>query len=207
MTGLYVFLSVVLMLVLLLISPFCLLLHYENGDIRILLRYLFIKFQLFPKREKKPPRKKEGKAKSPPKKSQSEPEKQNIGELLAFMRFFMKESAREIAAVRNYIILDKIHFRCKIAGEDAADTAIKYGELQILAGITFATLRNFFKLKFDVFSIAPDFTGEENDLRLSLTVRMPFAVALFIGIRFFIRLVLEKLDDENGGKVYGKASD
>ena len=207
MTGLYIFLLVILTLILLLILPVSLLFRFENGNRQVFVKYLFFTLPFFSgKKKKKVSTDGEEKPQKSAKKTENKKEKQDIHDILSLIGYLAKESFRGVSAVRKYIVFDKIQLQCKIAGEDAADTAIRYGQLQILAGTTFASLQNFFKLKFDIFSIIPDFAGGENDFKLSFRVRAPLAAALFIAARFFIRLILLKLDDENGGKEHGKAS-
>lgn len=132
MTVLWIILGVFAFLFLLLLCPITLTASYET-QLEAKLRFLFISYQLAPKKEKKPKKKKKVKKqqKEPPKPKESKL-KQLIKErgFDGFLRLMKELAHLLIGAAKDFLRharVKELDLYLSAVGEDAADTALKYG--------------------------------------------------------------------------------
>ncbi len=170
---------ILLILILLLFCKSKLMVGYWDNQFRLQLRFLFIRYTIFPKKEKK----KTSKTSEPPEKNASHSPKPSA----AHSKSVQKQSSRvsrqkkqkkelkklsfsDYIGILNiifrdifhYISCDMLHLEIVVASEDAAQTALNYGRihaaLEPLLGALSA--RNF--LNRAIINITPDFCSEQS---------------------------------------------
>lgn len=139
MTALIIILSIIAFILLLLIIPVSIYIDYNGENIKIWLRYLFIKFQLIPQKEKKEKKKKPKKKseKNPKNEKKEEKEKENpflnfieaqgISGVVDILKSIINIVKDFLNYIRTHILIKKLIVNITVAGENAADTAIDFG--------------------------------------------------------------------------------
>ena len=167
MVLLWVFLCLLGLLVLLLIVPVQVAVEYKEGAFTAKLRVLFfLRFGLYPAKEK-PQSKKAGQdAEKKEKDAQDEKQKKKKTD-------FTLESAAELVSTAGWLM--RIVFKIlrftditlcwPVHREDAAETAMAYGKTQAWLGGILGTLQNALTLRFKKLTVFADFTGEMKDRR------------------------------------------
>ncbi len=106
--------------------------------------------------------------------------------------------------ILNHVVLGKIYLCVKVSGEDACETAVKYGKLNALCASCYALVKNIFTVKMCSINIAPDFTSEKSevdfDVKASLRpLYLLGGAAVFL--KNYIKIQLQKTDlAENNNK-------
>lgn len=150
---------------------------------RVTLRWLFLKYEVFPqqekpqkaKREKKSdrPTKKKPVKKTPPAAKTPEDFAKQLGVVVDLLAAAKGALGFLIRRFRFYRIrLDMI-----VAREDAASTAIAYGRVNAAVYGAYAAAKNVFNLGTPEISIRPNFTAGKGDVKLEIGARLsPLAV-------------------------------
>lgn len=139
MTALWIILGIVAFIFVLLICPLSVSLIYD-GEVELKIRYLFLCFKILPPKEKKP---KEPKPEQPKKteKSDSKSEEKNKNPIKDFIKKkgtdglieLLKKMAEIIMkatkTITSHLVISKLDINVLVVGEDAADTAMKFGYL------------------------------------------------------------------------------
>ena len=133
MIFLYILLGIILLIALLMLIPVGLKVSYDK-DFKCLLKIGFVPITLYPQKPKKP-KKKKHKPKHYEKKQKPEKEKKKINLLeekgLSWFINLIKRVANLAGDVLKdffrHILIKKFMLSIRVAGDDAADTAVKYG--------------------------------------------------------------------------------
>lgn len=129
MLWLYILLSIVLLFVLILLLPITVCASYFD-DFRCSLYVGFVKIQLYPqkpKKKKKPKKSDKNKAEQTKDKPDKAKEK-DLTALVDLIKRVAKLAASVLKDFFKHILIKKLQLSIRIAGSDAADTAVKYGE-------------------------------------------------------------------------------
>lgn len=182
MTALYIILGIVAFFIALLSIKFVVTVHYEN-DIELSVRWLFLKFNLMPMKEK---HKKKDKKKEKPKndsetvKEPKEKKKDNM-----FVRFYrnrgvdgvvglLKDTANAISGMFKRIgrafLFEELYVSLLVGKSDSADTAIKYGETCSAAFPAMGLIVSTMRVKKYSIEINPDFIYGKNNARLHIKI-------------------------------------
>lgn len=185
---------------LLLLCPITLTAGYET-QLEAKLRFLFFSYRLAPKKEKKPPKK--GKAKKQEEGSPAVQEsklKQLIKErgFAGFLRL-MKELAQLLTeAVKDFLRhanVKELELRLTAAGEDAADTAVKYGYACSVVYPVVSMITALSGCKNYKVSVIPGFREKESSVFCYIKIRFGpiFLVASgFKALHKYFKLVLNQ---------------
>lgn len=161
MLWLYILLGIVAFITAILILPIKLKAEY-NGDFECKLIIGFVPVRLYPEK----PKKKKSKKESKNDKKEQEPERKNllkengIGWLTDLIINVAKLAVGVLKDFFSHIIITKLDIRIKIAGEDAADTAIKYGGLCSVVYPAIGTVAGTVKCRTYGVEILPDFSDK-----------------------------------------------
>lgn len=133
MNGWLILLGILLFFLLLLLIPVHLDIEYD-GELRVNVRYLFIKYPLYPprpKKEKKPKKKKEK-----PEEKKEKPKKENaavkfvrehgIDAVIEILKAVVDIIKNLLGSTSRHLVIDKLVINAIIVGSDSADTALKY---------------------------------------------------------------------------------
>lgn len=191
MTALYIILAIIAFFVILLSIKLAVTVHYE-GDVALSVKWLFIKINILPKKEKKPKKEKPKKEK---KKKEEEPKaedekikepKKKKGDNM-FVRFYknrgvdgvvqlLKDAVAALGGMFGRIFgaftFEELYIALKVGGKDSADTAIKYGEICAGAFPAMGLFVNKAKVKKYSIDISPDFIFNETEARLHTQISL-----------------------------------
>ena len=200
MTWLYILLSVILFILLVGFIPVNLIVRWHE-ELKCILRIGFIPITLYPKKVKKTKKKKSKKPDKPKEKKPEEKKKKNLLKekgLGWFANLIKKVADLAKGALKDvfkHILIKEFMLSISVAGDDAADTAIKYGYYcSAIYPATGLIIRAMNYKKYGV-DITPNF--EENaksQINLDLNARMFFFRILSVGIKHIykgIKLLLK----------------
>ena len=216
MTGFIVLCVILLLFVLPLFLKATLSIEY-NGEVVLLLRVLFFKIKLFPRKEKRRPRsmsarkakrikdklaakkaeERSKKSEKRKKKKDSESEsstKKTPAEILDIITLVIRLLKTVTAKFLKYMHLKLTRIKIKLGTGDAATTAIAYGAVTQSINLLLPILEDIKQLslpkKSDEIDVIADFTAEESeiDLKISFSLRAWQGIYIsFISLGEFIR--------------------
>ena len=188
MTALYIILGIIAFFVILLSIKFTVTVHYEN-DVAVSVQWLFLKFDILPKKEKenKPKKEKKKKTKEEKPKEESEvirePKKKKKDNM--FVRFYnnrgvsgvvqlLKDAAKAVGGMFRRIgrafLFEELIISLKVGAGDSAETAIKYGKICSAAFPAMGLIVSTMRVKKYNIEINPDFIYGKNEARLHTKV-------------------------------------
>ncbi len=184
MTVLYIILGIIAFIVLLLLIPLNIYLEYDD-EVRLKIGYLFLKFTILPQQPEKPKKGKKKKApekKTEVKKKEPEPKKKNpileyadkhgLDGLLELVKVIAKIVVDVLKRTAKHLIIKKLVIRAVIAGEDSADTALKYGYACSVIYPALAMIEQNTRLKFHCEDISAGFLCEKTVVELELIAKI-----------------------------------
>lgn len=142
MTALIIISIIIAFIILLLLIPVNFYIEYNGEITKIKLRYLFLKFSLMPKPEKKKKKQRKQKKKKTPKEPKQEEKKKKDESESTFSKIFKEQGVsgvinilREIldiikgflSDVSKHILIKKFKIDISAGGNDAFDTAMNFG--------------------------------------------------------------------------------
>ncbi len=187
MTALYIILGIMAFFVILLSIKFTVTVHYEN-DVAVSVKWLFLKFDILPKKEKeKKPKKEKKKTKEEKPKEESEvirePKKKKKDNM--FVRFYnnrgvsgvvqlLKDAARALGGMFKRIgrafLFEELIISLKVGAGDSAETAIKYSKTCSAAFPAMGLIVSTMRVKKYNIEINPDFIYGKNEAKLHTAV-------------------------------------
>lgn len=185
MLWLYILLVILLVILLLLLMPVKLKASY-NEDFRCSLKIGFIKIQLYPQKPKKKKKKSEKtdkEQKSDEKKKESLIKEKGISWLFDLIK---KISDLAVGALKDFfrhIIVKKLMLSISIAGDDAADTAVKYGYCCSAVYPAFGIIVGAVKCKSYGVDISPNFQEKAKsavNMELEAKIKILWLLALVL---------------------------
>ena len=183
MTALYVILGIIAFFVIILSVKFVVTVHYED-DVAVSVSWLFLKFDILPKKEKEKKPKKEKKKKedtAEPKAENEiikEPKKKKDNMFVRFYRNrgvsgvvqLLKDAAKALGGMFKRIgrafIFEELFIYLKVSASDSAETAIKYGKVCSAAFPAMGFIVNNMRVKNYSIDINPDFIYGTNEAKL-----------------------------------------
>lgn len=200
MTALKIILIILAVLLLLMLFPIRITVDYD-GQPRVGVGYLFLKFQIVPPKEKKPPRKKK-----PPKKPEKEPDAKKTQEkkpgtlrrlmdrygldgLIEILKDIVKIVVGLLGGLGKHLYFTRFRVRICIVGEDAADTAVKYGYVCSAVYPLVAVLREHSVLKNPYTDISAGFLAEKTAAELELTAKIRPLFLVGLGLKALFGLI------------------
>ncbi len=204
MKALLIILGIIAFILILLMIPVRIKLDYgEKTTLR--LGYFFLSFRIYPAKEKKPGKKK----KTPEKKKEEEkkkPQKKKTGKLKQLLDKhgadglieILKEAAKIVTellgGLARHLYFTRFNVRICVVGEDAADTAVKYGYVCSAVYLPIAVLSEHSVIKKHSEDISAGFLAEKTAAELELTAKIrplfliPILLKALIGL---VRIVLK----------------
>ena len=204
MKALLIILGIIAFILILLMIPVRIKLDYgEKTTLR--LGYFFLSFRIYPAKETKPGKKK----KTPEKKKEEEkkkPQKKKPGKLKQLLDKhgadglieILKEAAKIVTellgGLARHLYFTRFNVRICVVGEDAADTAVKYGYVCSAVYLPIAVLSEHSVIKKHSEDISAGFLAEKTAAELELTAKIrplfliPILLKALIGL---VRIVLK----------------
>lgn len=189
MTWLYILLAVILFILLVAFIPVNLIVKWHE-DLKCTLRIGIIPITLYPKKVKKTKKKKSKKSDKPqPKKTEPKKEKNLLKEkgLSWFINLIKKIADLVKGALKDvfrHILIKEFMLSIKVAGDDAADTAVKYGYCCSAVYPAVGLIIGALKYKNYGVDIAPDFDeNAQSKIDLDLNARVFLFRVITIGLK------------------------
>ncbi len=193
MVGWYILIGIILFIALILIIPVGIDASFEK-DLSAKLKIAFVPITLYPPRPKKP--KKEKKKKEKPKQEEEKPKEKKTNIIKEKGIDWLIEVIRQAATIAGgmlrdffrHLVIKKLNISITYAGENAEDTAVKYGYFCLSVYPAVSILASVAKCKKYGVDIAPNFEeGAESvySVEASLRIRVFWVVALVLrhGVR------------------------
>ncbi len=189
MTAIWIVCGVFAFLLLILIIP----LHMQvsfDGQLSLRLRYLFFTYSLYPRPEKKKKKFKQKKVKKKKEIELSRTEEMLQSEGVAAVISYYIKLAQIIktAALGLFrtITVDKLKLNIKVASDDAAETAINYGQLCAAVYPVHALIESSVRVRSRSINIAPDFLNNEDQVSGEIRLHVLPLRVLLVLLLFFI---------------------
>jgi len=197
-TALLIIIGIISFLILLLICPVSLTVDL-NDQLKVIIRYLFVKINIKPKEQKN--KKELKKSEEPKKKKRKNPFKEMVKEeglsaAISKVCFLVKMTMDKQADLISHIIIRKFRLNISVGGNDPAITAMEYGAVCAtvypLRGLA-ASLMNF---KENQVNIISDFNSEESKVifHAKIQLRPIFILTAVISAawQYLIYIIKEK---------------
>ena len=201
MTALYIIVGILLFIFLLLMIPVSFHFRYD-GEPELILQYLFIKIKLVPPKEKPEKQKTESEKSEKPKEKKPEKKGNNLKklykkrgldglfEILSDVISIIKDTSSKLI---KHIVIKKLKIDLLIVGEDAGDTAMKYGYICSAVYPAVSFIDSNMKLRKKQIDIEAGFTEQETKIfaETKVSIRPWFALGIMISAAFRgIKLIL-----------------
>ena len=206
MTTLYVILGIIAFFVIILSVKVKVTVHYED-DVAVSLGWLFLKFNILPKKEKtekpKKERKKKEKKEKPKDDSEVVPEPKKKKQDNMFVRFYrnrgvngvvqlLKDAANAIGGMFGRIgrafLFEELFISLTVGAGDSAETAIKYGKVCSGAFPAMGLLVNKMRIRKYNLEINPDFIYGKTEAPISF-INAVIIVAFELLFKVVIKLL------------------
>lgn len=182
MTALYIILGIIAFFIILLSVKVAVTVHYED-DVAVSLKWLFLKFNILPKKDehKKPKKEKKKKEEKPKEESEVIPEPKKKKKDNMFVRFYrnrgvdgvvqlLKDAAKALGGMFKRIgrafLFEELFVYLTVGAGDSAETAIKYGKTCSAAFPAMGFIVNNMRVKKYSIDINPDFINGSNVAKL-----------------------------------------
>lgn len=163
--GWLIFAGIILLLALLLMIPIHVRAEWKE-TLSVEIRYLFLKFKLYPAEKKEKKKKKssektktESEAKPPKKKKKKLPE-EVVDEIIEAIDHYGPGTKMILRNIR----LHTLEGFWKIAADDAAECAVRYGKICAYLNTALGFFRNFVKIEKIKLRVYPDFVAEQEEI-------------------------------------------
>lgn len=171
-----------------------------SDSLSLRLKVLFLNFTLVPfekkekkKKSKKKKDKKSEKAKSNKKKKPSYlkklSDKKGVSGLLSMITELSKLATSTLKGIFNNIVVEKLDISVTVVGEDAADTALKYGKL---CGVFYSAVSIICDnvKKYDNYNVSvnPDF---DDEAKMTVKADTTFYIRTFYVMKFAIKALVK----------------
>lgn len=190
MTALYIIVGILLFIFLLLMIPVSFRFRYD-GEPELILQYLFVRIKLVPPKEKSEKQKNESEKSEKPKEKKPEKKENNLKklykkrgldglfEILSDAISIIKDTSSKLI---KHIVIKKLKIDLLIVGEDAGDTAMKYGYICSALYPAVSFIDSNMKLKKKLIDIEPGFTEKETKIfaETKVSIRPWFALGTII---------------------------
>ena len=167
MTGLYIFLGIILFILAVLMIPVHVAADYKE-EFSLKIKFLFFfKYVIFPMKEKK--KEKEEKQKEKPKteeteKTKKEKRKMTLEEIINTVIDYVNKFGPGAKMILRNIRFHSFELYWKVTAEDAAACGLKYGKICAWLSGVFGFFRNFVKIENPKIKVFPDFISEKDEI-------------------------------------------
>ena len=167
MTGLYIFLGIILFILAVLMIPVHVAADYKD-EFSLKIKFLFFfKYVIFPMKEKK--KEKEEKQKEKPKteeteKTKKEKRKMTVEEIIDTVIDYVNKFGPGAKMILRNIRFHRLELYWKVTAEDAAACGLKYGKICAWLSGVFGFFRNFVKIENPKIKVFPDFISEKDEI-------------------------------------------
>lgn len=227
MTALYIVLGIILLVTGILNIPVGAVASY-NDDFSLYIKYLFFKIKILPEDEKKEKKQNKPKKQKKPKKDgedkavkeKNKNKKDNI-----FLKFYhdrgfsgtlelIKDAAGLLkdytkSIFLKHFVIKEFRLNMTVAGEDSADTAVKFAKISSGVYISLGFIKSKMKFKNSLINIQPDFIGDKSKASFYIEMRVRPAglinATLYLAMRLLKRLLKVMASNSKNDKLKEKS--
>ncbi len=210
MTAVYILLGVLGLILLLLLLPVRVGLRYQE-DLRVWVGYGPVRFRIYPSRRKKKDRQRKGKPdakrRSPQKKAASVSDKlseiadnmkrDSLSETLHEVQAFLQLVGRIARQLLRAVTVSRLHVKIQVSAGEAADTAVRYGQVCSALFPALATLEQTLHIRNRQVEVTPGFGQEESRVWADIQVRAIPLRLLFVALMALLGFVKWTNDTTN----------
>lgn len=205
MTALLIILGIILFFIAVLSIPFNVYADY-NEEFTLYIRYLFIKYYIYPPAEKKKKEKKEKPEKEKPEEEKPEAPKeksdnfiktfyndQGLSGILELISNIAAKLKKGLYGITRSFYIRRLWLRINVAGKDSADAAEKYGKMCARVYPPMGYIINSMHSKRCSVKINPDFLGKKSQgafkLHLAIIPSKLLGSVIALGLRLAVELI------------------
>ena len=175
-----------------------------DGDLKATVRVLGIPVTLLPaeKTDIKPRKNKKKKPAKADKPSQTAEWKQllmqdGVSGAVTFLRRLARLAGKAVERLRKGIVVDRLRFELCVATEDAADTAVRYGQVCGAIYPAVAALEQAVRVRKRHLRIEPNFLTERSEARFDVRWHVTVFCLLRAGIPLVVGLMQELFSQQD----------
>ncbi len=203
MAVVYGLLGLLTILLLVLFVPVCGRVRYD-GQLCVRLRVWGIPITLLPASPEEKEETKASRPKSKKKKASSKKEElvalfceDGVEGTLRLLGRLAALAGRTVGRVLRAVTVDKLELELLIAAEDAADTAVRYGQVCGVLYPALAAISGLVRVKRQHLRVEPNFLVEKSDARLDVRLHIAVYRLVAAGLWLLWRLLFLKISEEN----------
>lgn len=186
-----VLLGLALLLAFLLFVPLRVQVLFRQGEVTARLRVLFLNVPLFPTPSGKEKAGRPKPAQGRPETEKKEKSKRNtlefILDILRLVNDLLPHAGRGLGHILRRVTLSRCRVSVTVAQEDAADTALRYGQVNAAFYSVYALLCSTIRVREFRLSVTPDYLGGEEKADADLELRVRPSAVLCGGLIFVFR--------------------
>ncbi|MCI8497499.1 MAG: DUF2953 domain-containing protein [Clostridiales bacterium] len=196
MTGWIVTAAVVTVLAVLLLIPVRCEASYSQKKVRAAVKYLFVTVPLAPrpesgkksKKTQQTDQKESGQGqKKKPSALMNMIKKDGLGGIVDFISHLSRSGKRLLEKVLRHLKVKDFRLVIIVKGDDAADTALRYGKICAVFYPMFSYLCGLARVTVKELSVLPGFHAEQSKEEFSFTARISPVFLIGAGLGFFLR--------------------
>lgn len=206
MTAWWIVLGILAFVLLLLLLPVHVSLRFRE-ELEVRVRYAFVSLRVYPRPEKpeKKEKKKAARAHRGAKKKETEEKlpqleklfkEDGVSAVAAYLQMMAKLAADALRRALRVIVVDRLQVRLIVVGEDAADTAVRYGKICAAVYPAQAVLETVMKVRRRQIDVEPGFLQEKSstavDLRAHVQPLRVLAAAVGLLVRWLVNTVRQE---------------
>ncbi|MBS5481396.1 MAG: DUF2953 domain-containing protein [Clostridiales bacterium] len=206
MTAWWIVLGILAFVLLLLLLPVHVSLRFRE-ELEVRVRYAFVSLRVYPRPEKpaKKEKKKAARAHRRAKKKETEEKlpqleklfkEDGVSAVAAYLQMMAKLAADALRRALRVIVVDRLQVRLIVVGEDAADTAVRYGKICAAVYPAQAVLETVMKVRRRQIDVEPGFLQEKSstavDLRAHVQPLRVLAAAVGLLVRWLVNTVRQE---------------
>lgn len=201
MIALYILLLLLLLCVLLCFVKLEFIATYSSS-LTLTLKVLFLKFTLVPKKKSKGKKKKEKPVKQSTKKTTEDGKKKEkkpsylkklynkkgLSGIVSMVVDLAKLATTTLKGIFTHIVIEKFDINISVVGDDAADTALKYGKLCGVFYPAVTIICETAQCKDYSLNVKPDF---DNDATMKVSGDFEFYIRVFYVLRYALSALIK----------------
>ena len=173
-----------------------------GGENSVTIGYMFFKKKIFPSDKKEKVKKSaeessEKKEKTKKKKPKQKTDSEDFKEILEILKKELTNISVYVKGLLKAVKIKRLNIIWKISGEDACETAIKYGKYSGLFYSVYAILSEFIDIKTENADISPDFLSEEGSFNLKARIYLIPSTIISSTVVFVFKFIKDYLKLNN----------